>query len=149
MAMHTVEISDELLNSHECDTLVFGCMDYRYRAATQQFVKEGLGIKQFDGPISIPGACKGIAEGNNMITEFIKYVITTAIKVHHIKKVIIVHHATCGAYGIPDIDTEFQKQTEDAKKGDAILSDLFPDLSFQIFFAKKGEGEIIYIPITY
>lgn len=148
MAMHTVKTPDELLNSHECDTLLFDCIDYRYREATQQFVKESLGIAQFDGPISIPGVCKGIAEGNNMITEFIKYVIATAIKVHNIKRVIIVHHATCGAYGIDDADVELQKQIEDLKKGDAILGDLFPDLSFQLFFAKKGEGEIIYTPIT-
>lgn len=145
--MYTVKVPNVLLNAHECEALVITCMDFRFREATQQFVKEGLGIKQFDGPVSIPGACKGLAERNATVTDFIKSVIETAIKVHHIKKVIIVHHAECGAYGISDTDAEFQRQTDDEKKGDAIPGDLFPDLSFLLFFAKKGAGEIIYVPV--
>ena len=145
--MYTVKVSNALLEAHECETLVLTCMDFRFREATQQFVKEGLGVQQFDGPISIPGVCKGIAEANGIVTDFTKFVIETAIKVHHIKKVLIIHHAQCGAYGISNEDVEFQKQTEDEKKGDAILGDLYPDLSFQIFFARKGDGEVIYVPV--
>ena len=145
--MHTVKVPDELLNAHECEALVLTCMDFRFREATQQFVKEGLGINQFDGPISIPGVCKGIAEANAIVTDFTKFAIETALKVHHIKKVLIIHHAECGAYGISDRDVEFQKETEDERKGNAILNGLYPDLSFRMFFAKKGDGEITYLPV--
>ncbi|MFY9457808.1 MAG: carbonic anhydrase [Candidatus Spechtbacterales bacterium] len=145
--MHTVKVPNELLNAHECEALALTCMDFRFREATQQFVREGLGIKQFDGPISIPGACKGLADADSVVYEFAKFAIGTAIRVHHIKKVVIIHHAECGAYGIPNPEEEFQKETEDEKKGDAILGDLFPDLSFQMFFAKRGDGEIIYLPV--
>jgi|AP95_1055475.scaffolds.fasta_scaffold89984_3 carbonic anhydrase len=147
--MHRIKVPNELLDAHECEALVLTCMDFRFREATQQFVKEGLGINQFDGPISIPGVCKGIAEANSIVTDFAKFAIETALKVHHIKKVLIIHHEECGAYGISDRDVEFQKETEDEKKGDAILGDLYSDsdLSFQMFFAKKGDGEITYIPV--
>lgn len=147
MYAYTVKVPNELLRAHECEVLVLTCMDFRFREATHKFVEESLHIKQFDGPVSIPGACKGLAERNALVTEFAKLAIETAIKVHNIKKVIIVHHAECGAYGISDPDVEFRKQIEDEKKGDAILRDLFPDLSFQLFFARKGDGEIIYTPV--
>lgn len=48
---------------------------------------------------------------------------------------------------ISDPQKELAIQTEDLKKTDAILGDLFPDLSLQLFFAKKGNGEINYIPV--
>lgn len=76
-----------------------------------------------------------------------RFVIETARKVHHTKRVIIIHHAECGAYGIPDPEREFEEEVEDEKKGDAILGDLYPDLSIQLFFAKRGDGEITYIPV--
>ncbi len=146
--MYTIKVPNELLGAHECEALVLTCMDFRFREATQQFVKEGLGIERFDGPISVPGVCKGIAEKNGIVMDFVKFIIETAIRVHRIKKVIIVHHAECGAYGISDKEKEFRQETDDEKKGDAILGDLFPDLSFQLFFAQKGDGEITYIEVS-
>jgi len=72
--MHTIKVPKELLSAHECGALVLTCMDFRFREATQQFVKDALGIEQFDGPISIPGTCKGLAEEDATITNFAKFV---------------------------------------------------------------------------
>lgn len=142
--MYVVKVPKELLLTHECEALVLTCMDFRFREATQKFVKEGLGIERFDGPISIPGALKGLADDNSVVSEFAKFTIETAVRIHHIKKVVIAHHAECGAYGIEDPEKELRIQTDNLKKADAILGDLFPNLSFQLFFAQKGDGEIIY-----
>lgn len=145
--MYTVKVPNELLDAHECEALVLTCMDFRFWEATLiHFVKENLGVQRFD-VANIPGVSRGVAERNEMLANFTKYVIQLAVEKHHIKKVILIHHATCGAYGISDAEQELKTQTEDLKKADAILGDLFPKLSFSLFFAQRRNGEIIYMPV--
>lgn len=145
--MYAVKVPSELLDAHECEALVLTCMDFRFWEATlTNFVKENLGVARFD-VANIPGVCQGLANGNEMLASYTKYVIQLAVEKHHIKRVILIHHTSCGAYGISDTEQELKTQTEDLKKADAILGDLFPELSFSLFFAQRGDGKINYRPI--
>ena len=127
----------ELLESHECEALVITCMDFRFHETTMKFIHDGLGIDTFD-LATAPGACKLINSD----------IVALSKKLHNIKQVIIVNHATCGAYGIKDPVKELEIQSQDLKKADAILGDLFPDLSIKLFFAQKGTSEINYLRIN-
>jgi len=142
---YSYKVPSELLESHECEALVITCMDFRFHQTTSKFVRDKLSIESFD-LITVPGVCKGVAEKNEL-GEYISSVIALSGKLHKIKTVIFVHHSTCGAYGISDSNKEIEVQTEDLKKADAVLGDIFPDLSFQLFFAQKGDGEINYISV--
>ncbi len=126
----------KLLESHECEALVITCIDFRFHETTSRFIREGLGISTFDLATS-PGACMRLNTD----------IITLSKRLHNIKQVVIVNHATCGAYGIKDPGAELEAQSQDLRKADALLGDLFPDLSIKLFFAQKGNGEINYLEI--
>jgi len=143
--MHTVPVPNDLLEAHECDALVIRCMDFRYRKPSQQFLEQNLRIT-YD-LVSIPGAYRGLANQNPMLSDFTNLVVATSLELHHIKKVIGIHHATCGAYGISDAEEEFTKQCKDIKQAMGTLSSSFPTLTFESFFAKKGNNEMIYVPV--
>ena len=134
---YSYRASQELLESHECEALVITCIDFRFHETTAKFIHEGLGIDTFD-LVTTPGACKTINSD----------IVALSKRLHNIKQVIIVNHATCGAYGIKDPSQELEAQSLDLKKADVILGDLFPDLSIKLFFAEKGAGEINYIEIN-
>lgn len=143
--MYTVKVPNELLEAHECDALVIRCMDFRYRGPSMEFLRDQFDIT-YD-LVTIPGAYKGLADRDPVLSDFTKRVVEVSLELHHIKEVIAIHHATCGAYGIPDAKEEFERQCKDIKRAMEILSDSFPALSFQSFFAKKGDGEVIYVPV--
>ena len=140
--MNTVETSNELLEAHECEALVIACMDFRFVEATYKFVRDVLKIPSFDF-ITVPGASKGVAE-RNTLGKYEFDVTALSQRLHKIKKVILVNHATCGAYGIPEIEQEAKKQEQDLRSAKAMFEKTFPGVTVQLFFAKKGDGEIIY-----
>jgi len=133
---YSYKVSSKLLESHECEALVITCMDFRFHEKTVQFIRDSLGITTFD-LLTSPGAAKTVNSD----------VVGLSKKLHGIKRVVIVNHATCGAYGISDPQEDLETQSKDLKKADAVLGDIFPDLSFQLFFAQKGDGEINYISV--
>ena len=121
-------------------------MDFRFVAATYKFVLDELHIPAFDF-ITVPGASKGVAERNH----YGKYefdVATLSKKLHKIGKVILVNHATCGAYGIENPELEQEKQSSDLKIAKALFEETFPGVSVQTFFAQKDTDAINYLEIS-
>ena len=140
-----IETSNELLEAHECEALVITCMDFRFIAATYRFVHDELAIPTFDF-VTVPGAAKGVAERN----QYGKYefsVTALSKELHKIGKVILVSHATCGAYDIQDPEQERERQSTDLKNAKVLFEETFPGVSVQLFFAQKGDGMIVYIPV--
>lgn len=81
---------------HACEAVVLSCIDFRFWRETIQFVESELGIKSFDFP-SLPGSAKAInecAEGDISLQ-----CISVPCNLHHTKKIIIINHEDCGAYG--------------------------------------------------
>lgn len=150
--MYIAKVPNKLLETHECEALVLTCIDFRFwEASLIKFARDskengGLGFKHLD-PLIVPGVCKGFAESNKVVTDFANFVIQLALEKHHIRKVAVIHHANCGAYGIEDVAAEFETQCVNLRKGAEILSRTFPSLSFSLYFAKKGDGEVIYVPV--
>ena len=140
-----VETPRELLEAHECEALVITCMDFRFVAATYKFVRDELRIPTFDF-ITVPGASKGVAE-QNKYGQYEFDVTALSQGLHKIGQVILVNHATCGAYGIPDLEQEAKRQEQDLRSAKAMFEEKFPGVTVQLFFAKKGDGVIIYLPV--
>jgi len=144
--MYIVKVPNASLDAHKCDALAIRCMDFRFREPSMKFLQDQLGIT-YD-LITIPGAYQGLANQDPVLSEFTKLVVGVSLELHHIKEVIAIHHATCGKYGIPDAEEEFERQCKDIRQAVEILSGLFPTLSFRSFFAKRGDGEVIYVPVV-
>lgn len=140
-----VETPRELLEAHECEALVITCMDFRFIAATYKFVRDELRIPTFDF-ITVPGASKGVAE-QNKYGQYEFDVTALSQRLHKIGKVILVNHATCGAYGIKNPAQEQERQSMDLKNAKALFEKTFPGILVRAFFAQKGDEEIIYMPV--
>jgi carbonic anhydrase len=83
-------------DTHHCEAAVLSCIDFRFWKETVSFVENELGIESFDFP-SLPGSAKAINESEK--NGLAMSCISIPIELHHAKKVIIVNHEDCGAYG--------------------------------------------------
>lgn len=79
---------------HHCEGVVLTCVDFRFWNQAVNFINNGLGIEDFDFP-SIPGAGKAINEN----AELALSCISIPCDLHHAKKIVLIHHQDCGAYG--------------------------------------------------
>lgn len=79
-----------------CDAVVISCIDFRFWRSIVSFVENELGIEDFDFP-SMPGAAKAINEGKE--GEMPDLCVNIPIDLHHVKKVVVINHEDCGAYG--------------------------------------------------
>jgi len=81
---------------HSCEAVVLSCIDFRFWRETADFVENKLGIKSFDFP-SLPGSAKAINECSE--GDVSSSCIGVPCDLHHVKKIVIVNHQDCGAYG--------------------------------------------------
>jgi len=132
---------------HSCEAAVLCCIDFRFWRETVEFVEKsppagGLGIKSFDFP-SLPGAAKAVNESNDGdITELCTDV---PCALHHAKKIIIVNHEDCGAYGG---SSKFQNGEEEQdfhegelRKAKAKLSAKYPDKEIILAYARLVDNQ--------
>ena len=74
------------------------CFDDRFTKTRQKFFKR-LGLKRVDRVI-IAGGMKALAaKGASPERDFALKQIATSIRLHHTKRVILMTHSDCGAYG--------------------------------------------------
>lgn len=83
-------------NIHSCEAVVLTCIDFRFWRETLEFIEKELSIKSFDFP-SLPGAAKAINECAD--GDVSMQCVSVPCDLHHAKKLVIVNHQDCGAYG--------------------------------------------------
>lgn len=115
--------------SHNCEAAVVTCIDFRFQNNLENWLHEHVGVGQYDR-ISWAGAVKN--------WEQVAVQIGLSKKLHSIKKVILINHEDCGAYGAAGT---LEKHTQDLKASKDALQAAFPELSVELYFAKLG-GEI-------
>jgi carbonic anhydrase len=129
--------------NHRCEAAVLTCIDFRFMEEYFQFVKKCLGIKHFDFP-SVPGAAKTINEDN----ELAHACLIVPCELHHVKKLVLINHADCGAYGgagrFANKTAEEMFHRQELLTAKAKLAKKFPDKEILTFFAKlDDDGENI------
>ncbi|MCX6785870.1 MAG: hypothetical protein NTZ18_03420 [Candidatus Komeilibacteria bacterium] len=82
---------------HQAEAAVVTCVDFRFHQLVIRFVQEYL-AGTFD-LLTIPGGGKKFAAGETYAGEVAKAIETVCRPLHHIKKLIIISHWDCGAYG--------------------------------------------------
>ncbi|MDQ1284458.1 MAG: hypothetical protein QG620_806 [Patescibacteria group bacterium] len=132
---------------HSCDAVVLTCIDFRFWRETLEFVEKELDIKTFDFP-SLPGAAKAI---NDCLSDgdLAFQCIGVPCELHHAKKIVIVNHEDCGAYGGSgkfdgDQDAEQKFHEEELWRAKAKLIDKYPGKEYILVYARLAdEGEKI------
>lgn len=79
---------------YQCDTALVRCIEFRCRKEDRSFVRYSLGIDLF-GLIGFPGASKRFLEDSESAWK----AINLACNNEGCKRIILMHHADCGAYG--------------------------------------------------
>lgn len=136
---------------HTCDAVVLTCIDFRFWRETLEFIEKELGIRNFDFP-SLPGSAKAINECMGEGDLAFKC-IGVPCELHHAKKIVIVNHEDCGAYGGSG---EFETREEEQKfheselqKAKNKLSEKYPDKEYILIYAKlvDDKGNIEFLTI--
>lgn len=131
-------------NVHSCEAVVLCCIDFRFWRETLEFAEKELGLKDFDFP-SLPGAAKAINEGSDLALGCVK----VPCDLHHAKKIVIVNHSDCGAYGGSskfngDSEAEQKFHEEELQKAKAKILEIYPEKEVILVYAKLvDEGENI------
>ncbi|PJE58099.1 MAG: hypothetical protein COU81_02545 [Candidatus Portnoybacteria bacterium CG10_big_fil_rev_8_21_14_0_10_36_7] len=84
-------------NIHEAETAILHCLDPRFTKAHKTFLEAELGLEDFDVYV-LP------CEGKNILEDEFGQTLTDKIGkvsagLHKTKKLILVSHRDCGAYG--------------------------------------------------
>jgi carbonic anhydrase len=131
-------------NVHHCEAVVLTCIDFRFWRETLEFIENELGIKTFDFS-SLPGAAKAINEsaGDNDIA--VKC-ISVPCDLHSAKKIVIVNHEDCGAYGGSakfngDQEAEFEFHIKELKKAKEKISAKYPRKEIILAYAKLTDNK--------
>ena len=95
---HNIKIGS---GGHECDAVVLTCIDFRIRGRDVEAVvaavyKDEEPVTSFD-EIRIAGSAKAINDGKH--AELILQSIKVGVEMHSAKRVVIINHHDCGAYG--------------------------------------------------
>lgn len=125
--------------SHTCDAFVLCCIDFRFHQSIPALLKE-QGINAYDLKADAGAVKYLVSKDKPSVRDWILDNIGIAERLHHIKKVVLINHYDCGAYGgnavFKNDDEQGKFQTQQLRKAKALVSENFPNLEVIIFFAE-------------
>jgi len=120
---------------HTAQALIVQCIDYRFQSALRRFLLS-QGLKDKYDLASLAGSAKDLSGKDK---SFILKQIEISVRLHGIKKVYLIHHLDCGAYGgskaFKDLKTEIGCHKFDLLQAKKIINKKFPYLKVKLAFA--------------
>lgn len=110
------------MNSHTAEGIIITCIDFRLQEAINKWISKNFAPKTFDR-VALGGGVQDLA---TILSQ-----IDIAVKLHHIKKAVLVNHEDCGAYG--EAGT-LQKHRDDLKAATAKVKTVYPNLEVQTYY---------------
>jgi len=104
------------------EALVIRCIDYRFVTSSRNFITSQGWLDKYD-LITFPGASKNI--------HLLFDAIEVSNSLHKPKKVVIVDHEDCGAFGKNNSFEEHRRSLHKAKR---LLDVVFPALAVELFY---------------
>ena len=110
------------MESHSCEAVVVTCIDFRFQDFISQWISQNLPPKSYDR-VAFAGGVKNL--------ETILGQIEISKRLHDIKKVVLINHEDCGAYGEQGTP---EKHSEDLKNAATKIKELHPDLEVETYY---------------
>ena len=112
------------MNNHSCAAIIVTCIDFRFQEYINNWIAKSFQPKTFDR-VAFAGGVKSL--------DIIMDQIETVYNLHHIKKVVLINHEDCGAYG--EAGTP-EKHAEDLKNAASQIKQRYPDLVIETYFLR-------------
>lgn len=110
------------MENHSAEAIIVTCIDFRLQEAIDKWISKHFQHRTFDR-VALGGGVKNL--------DIILSQIDISVKLHHIKKVVLINHEDCGAYGETG---SIQKHTEDLKTAKVKINITYPYLEIQAFY---------------
>ena len=122
---------------YQCDAAIVWCFDNRFELGFRKFLQR-IGVVHSD-PIKIAGGAKCLASPQEAEREFVLDQIRASVRLHGTRRVILMLHSDCGAYGGlegfgGDTRAEFRHHRGELIKAAATLREFLPDLDVSSYF---------------
>jgi hypothetical protein len=121
-----------------CDAAIVWCFDNRFELGFRKFLQR-IGVVYWDA-IKIAGGTKCLASPDPASDrDFVLNQIRLSIRLHQTKRVILMLHSDCGAYGGLDgfdgnAAAERDHHSEELRKGAKIVADAIPGTTVEGYF---------------
>jgi carbonic anhydrase len=130
---------DSPREKYQCDAAILWCFDNRFDLGFRQFLQR-IGVVHSD-PIKIAGGAKCLASPERESErEFVLDQIRKSMRLHGTRRVILMVHSDCGAYGglaegfHGDVQAESLHHQRELNQAAANLSAAIPGLEIQGYF---------------
>ena len=124
---------------YQCDAAILWCFDNRFDVGFGKFLKR-IGVEHSD-PIKIAGGAKCLASPEQESDrEFVLEQLRKSMRLHGTRKVILMVHSDCGAYGgladgfHGDARAEALHHHQELHRAAARLSEAIPDVEIEGYF---------------
>lgn len=107
---------------HHAQAIVITCIDFRFQEAINNWIDQNLLTKTYDR-VAVAGGVKNL--------DIIMEQIDIAVRLHLIKKAVLINHEDCGAYGTED---NAEKHTKDLKNAEDQIKKSYPNLTVEPYF---------------
>lgn len=124
---------------YDCDAAIVWCFDNRFELGFRKFLKR-YGIVNTD-PIKIAGGAKSLASPKQESDRtFVLDQLRTSIRLHATRRVILMVHSDCGAYGGleerfgGDTQAEIQELKQELRRAADFLKLHLPDIRVDTYY---------------
>jgi carbonic anhydrase len=108
----------------ECDAIVVTCIDFRFQRLFERWLKENLDHRYYDR-VAYAG---GIKQWDVIFPQ-----IEFAAQVHNVRRVILINHEDCRAYG--EAGT-YDRHVRDLRQARARTLEKYPQLEVELYYAR-------------
>lgn len=110
------------MKKHSCDAAIVTCIDFRFQPYINDWISENFQPRTYDR-IAFTGGVFNL--------ETILGQINTSHRLHHIKKVVLINHEDCGAYGEGGTD---ERHAKDLKNAVLKIGEHFPEMEVNSYY---------------
>lgn len=125
-------------DKYQCDAAILWCFDNRSELGFRKFLKR-IGVNNSD-PIKIAGGAKCMASPDHESDrEFVLEQIRKSMRLHGTRRLILMVHSDCGAYGGlaafgHDPQAEARHHRDELHRAAAVLAKAIPDVQVDGYF---------------
>lgn len=109
------------MSLHSCDALVVTCIDFRFQKYINDWIESNIGSGKFDR-VALAGGVFNF--------EVISGQVDVSKRLHDIKKVVLMNHEDCGAYG--ELGT-MERLSADLNKAGQAIKEKYPEVEVELY----------------